>query len=81
MVIVYTDALSEGQRASCLDCSAYGQDYRSTIPIPLCKLAILELKLRKTPTYDEAQNEGIDPTGIPENCGNEYISLPNREVR
>lgn len=81
MVIVYIDKLSAGQQAICDECSAKGRDFRSQIWIPYCRLAALENRLSKKPTYGQATEEGIDATGIPENCANQYIGLGRREIR
>lgn len=81
-VTVNIDVFYKQQREVCLGgCTAYGQTYVGSIPIPQCKLAGLESSLKTIPTYGQAEAKGIDTSGIPLDCPNEYIGRPNREVR
>lgn len=79
--IVFLDNLSADKREICQGCSASGETYSGTIPFPLCKIAQLEGRLKKKPTYGETQQIGIDTNSIPEGCPNGYISLTSREIR
>lgn len=74
---VWIDSMFPENSKKCEACSVNTATNVELEPSKYCKLADLEIKIKRIPTVTDAQKVFIDLNKIPKGCPNEYISIKN----